>query len=84
MIDADHRDVVVQWSQADAMLMIRRPLGASTRFWFQPWPPGSVRTLVRFAKREPWRPLNASTRPIDATYSVPECQTRPSGPAGPG
>ncbi len=80
MIDADQRDVVVQWSQADAMLMISRPFGASTRFWFQPCPAGSDRILLRDAKRVPRSPLNASTRPMDATYSVPPCQTSPSGP----
>ena len=84
MIDADQRDVVaVQWSQAEAMLMISRPFGASTRFWFQPCPVGSDRTFLREAKRVPVSLLNASTRPIDATYSVPECQTRPSGPCRP-
>src|SRR5205814_2055860 len=82
-IVADQRDVVVQWSQAAEMLISIRPFGAWTMPLFQPWPAGSERIVVRRAKRPLRRPLKASTRPSDVTYSLPRYQSRPSGPRTP-
>jgi hypothetical protein len=49
------------------MPITRRPFGAATMLLFQPCPRGSVRIVVRLAKRVPCRPLKRSTRPSEAT-----------------